>query len=67
MLILIWLEMASRRRITVSLDEETYQFFEEWAKEDDRTVPYLIARVASDFVKERQQRNGKGTEKAKAK
>jgi hypothetical protein len=57
MLAMTWLLMASKRRITVTLDEDTYQFFSRWAEEDDRTVPYLIARIAAQYAK--QQANGK--------
>lgn len=54
MLLFPLLLMASKRRITVTLDEETWQFFADWAEADDRTVPYLIARIAADYVREQQ-------------
>ncbi len=50
--------MPSKRRITVTLDEETYQFFARWAEEDDRTVPYLLAKIAASYVKQHQTDNG---------
>jgi hypothetical protein len=43
------------------LDDETYQLFAEWAKEDDRSVPYLVAKVAANFVKERKYQIEKTT------
>jgi hypothetical protein len=52
------LAMPSKRRITVTLDEDTYQFFAHWAKEDDRTVPYLLAKIAASHVKQHQTTNG---------
>jgi hypothetical protein len=45
--------MTPRHRITVRLDDETYQLFAEWAKEDDRSVPYLVAKAATNFVRQR--------------
>ena len=41
------------KRITVTLDDETHEVLQQWARDDERTVPNLIAFLAKQAVKER--------------
>lgn len=43
------------RRITVTLDDETHQILQEWADDEARTVPNLLAWLALKAAKERQE------------
>jgi len=47
------------KRITVTLDDETHQILQQWADDEARTVPNLLAWLALKAAKERQQAEGK--------
>jgi len=42
------------KRITVTLDDETHKTLEEWADDEARTVPNLLAYLALKAIKDRQ-------------
>jgi len=42
------------KRITVTLDDETHKALEEWADDEARTVPNLLAYLALKAIKDRQ-------------
>ena len=43
------------KRITVTLDDETHQVLQQWADDEARTVPNLLAWLALKAAKEHQQ------------
>ena len=43
------------KRITVTLDDETHQVLQQWADDEARTVPNLLAWLALKATKEHQQ------------
>ncbi|MEX0272469.1 hypothetical protein AB3R30_25475 [Leptolyngbyaceae cyanobacterium UHCC 1019] len=45
------------KRITVTLDDETHQVLQQWADDEARTVPNLLAWLALKAAKEHQQEN----------
>lgn len=47
------------KRITVTLDDETHQILQQWADDEARTVPNLLAWLALKAAKEREQAEGK--------
>lgn len=47
------------KRITVTLDDETHQILQQWADNEARTVPNLLAWLALKAAKERQQAEDK--------
>lgn len=47
------------KRITVTLDDETHQILQQWADDEARTVPNLLAWLALKAAKERQQTEDK--------
>jgi len=47
------------KRITVTLDDETHQILQQWADDEARTVPNLLAWLALKAAKERQQAEDK--------
>ena len=44
------------KRITVTLDDETHQALIEWAENEARSVPNLLAWLAMKAVKENQDK-----------
>ena len=49
-------DMSVVKRITVTLDDETHQALQEWADDEARTVPNLLAWLALKAVKEKQEK-----------
>ncbi|MBF2088483.1 MAG: hypothetical protein IGR90_06195 [Synechococcales cyanobacterium K32_A2020_035] len=45
------------KRITVTLDDETHQALQEWADDEARTVPNLLAWLAIKAIKEKSEKS----------
>lgn len=45
------------KRITVTLDDKTHQALQEWADDEARTVPNLLAWLAIKAIKEKSEKS----------